>query len=142
MAYRLLLLALLAAALAYLALARGIPLDAWSAEELVNSRTLPTVYGALLAATLVILLLRAAPHVRFPRHPGQATALFAAAVAFVWLVPYLGVWLALGLLLVSAFLIMGERRPLPVASFGLGIPAFGWLTVEWMLGIHVPGPWA
>jgi hypothetical protein len=142
MGYRLLMLALLAATLAYLALARQIPLDPWSAQELVNSRTLPTVYGSLLALTLVLLLLRAAPRVRFPQHTGQAAGLLAASVAFVGLLPVIGVWVALGLLLVGAFLIMGERRPGPVVALGVGIPAFGWLAVEKLLGIYVPGPWA
>jgi uncharacterized BrkB/YihY/UPF0761 family membrane protein len=141
-AYRLLILALLAATLAYLALARRIPLDAWSAEELINSRTLPTVYGALLAATLVVLLLGRAPAVRVPQHVGRAAALFALSGGFVWLVPILGVWIALGMMLIGAFLVMGERRPETVVSLGVGIPAFGWLAVEHLLGIYVPGPWA
>jgi hypothetical protein len=29
-----------------------------------------------------------------------------------------------------------------VVALGVGIPAFGWLAVEKLLGIYVPGPWA
>lgn len=142
MAYRLLLVVLLAAAGGYLALARRIPLDVFSAEELVNSRTLPTAYAALLAVTLALLLLRPPPHVRFPRHVAQSAALLALSVVFVALVPHLGVWVALGMLLVAAFPVMGERRALPVIGLGVGIPLAGWFAVERLLGIYVPGPWS
>lgn len=140
MAYRLLILLLLTVTLAYLALARQIPLDPWSAQELVNSRTLPTLYGVLLAVILSLLLFRAAPSVRAPRHVGRAVALFAVAAAFVWAVPRVGLWMALAPMLVAALLVMGERRPVPVVTLSAAIPGLGWLVVERLLGIHVPGP--
>jgi len=139
MGYRLLILGLLAATLLYLALARQIPLDPWSAGELINSRTLPTVYGCLLALTLTGMLFITPPGARYPTHGWQALALTALLAVFVGVVPTLGLWIATAGLLLAAMLILGERRMLPLLLLALGIPAGGWLLVEHWLGIYVPG---
>lgn len=140
MTYRLLLLALLGFAMAYLALARRIPLDPWSAGELVTSRTLPTLYGLALALVLLALLLREPVPPARPRHPLRAAGLIAVLISAVWLVPLTGIWAAIGLMLLAALPVMGERRPLPVLAVAAAVPGAGWLLVEAVLGIHVPGP--
>ncbi|MEZ5560450.1 MAG: tripartite tricarboxylate transporter TctB family protein [Pseudomonadales bacterium] len=139
MGYRALVLLLLAVTVGYLMLARNIELDPWSAEELVTSRTLPTLYGALLSLVLLALLIT--------RHPGNLAArqiartgwMLLMLVAFVALVPLAGIWPASAALLLGALLLLGERRPAVLLGLPSGIALVGWLLVEQLLGIYVPG---
>ena len=57
MSFRLLLLTLFAIAAAYLTLVGQIELDPWSAQDTINSRTLPQIYGALLCLAVLGLAL-------------------------------------------------------------------------------------
>ena len=139
MGYRLLILLLLALTLAYLVLAREIPLDPWSAQELVNSRTLPTLYAGVMGLVLLRLLFAAPPGGRDPRHAGRAMTLTGLVLGFAIALGHLGLWVPLGGLLLSALLVMGERRPALLAGLSAGIPLAGWLLVERWLGVYVPG---
>ena len=76
-----------------------------------------------------------------PRHNLlRLTSISASIIGFGLLLPRVGVWAALILLLVSCLIIMGEKRwyifilaPL-LASLG------GWLLIEVLLGVYVePG---
>ena len=142
MGYRLLIGLLLAVTVGYLTLARQIPLDPWSAQELVNSRTLPTLFGSLLTLVLLGLMFTPPPGVvRFGTGPQgiRLVALFALLGSFIGLVQYAGIWLALAALLLAALLIMGERRVRWLLALPVGIPVGGWLLVERWLGVYVPG---
>ncbi len=142
MAYRLLLSLLLACGAGYLVVARTIALDPVSAAELVNSRTLPTVYGALLVAALLVLLMSSPQPARPLVHARQAVGVLVVLLVFLWLVPLAGIWLAVVVLLLSTQLLLGERSPRVLAATSLGVPGLGWLLVEKLLGIHVPaGAW-
>ncbi len=142
MGYRLLIGLLLAVTVGYLTLARRIPLDPWSAEELVNSRTLPTLFGSLLTLVLLGLLFTQPPGaLRFGSRP-QGIRLFALVAllgSFIALLQYAGIWLAMTALLLAALLIMGERRLPWLVALSVGIPFGGWLLVERWLGVYVPG---
>jgi hypothetical protein len=142
MGYRLLIGLLLAVTAGYLILARQIPLGPWSAEELVNSRTLPTLFGSLLTLVLLGLMFTQPPGVlRFgTRAQGiRFVALLALFGSFIGLLQYAGIWLALAALLLAALLIMGERRVHWLLALSAGIPLGGWLLVERWLGVYVPG---
>ena len=142
MAYRLLLSLLLVGAAAYLVVARTIALDPVSAAELVNSRTLPTLYGALLIVALLILLMSKPQPARPLMHARQATGVLVALALFLWLVPVAGIWLAVAVLLLSTQWLLGERSAPVLGATSLGVPGLGWLLVERLLGIHVPaGAW-
>ncbi len=140
MAYRLTLLGLLLAGLAYTWLAQQIPMDPWTAEELINARTMPTVYGALLSLTLLILLLRSIPPVaavpagRLVRGAGVAVLV----VAFAALLGPLNLWMGLGLLLLATGWWLGERRWLPLLSLAISVPLLGFLGIELGLGVYLP----
>ena len=139
MGYRLLILILLAATVAYLVLARQIPLDPWSAQELVNSRTLPTLYAGLMILVLLRLLFAPPPGARHPHQSAQASILVVLTGVFTAALPAFGLWVPLGALLLAALLVMGERRWAPLAGLAAGIPLVGWLVVEHWLGVYVPG---
>ena len=131
---------MLAFGVAYVWVAYGITLDPWSAVEAVNSRTLPIAYGSILILLSTLLLVRGM-RVHVPRHNLlRLTSISASIIGFGLLLPRVGVWAALILLLVSCLMIMGEKRwyifilaPL-LASLG------GWLLIEVLLGVYVePG---
>ena len=140
MGYRLLLIGLLAASVLYTFAARRIPMDAWTAEELINAQTLPTAYGVLLALTLVALLFRTPPSAtgisagRLFRIAGIA----AGVLAFVVVLDWVNLWIALGGLLFAAAWWLGERRWLPMLSLALSVPLIGWLGIEVGLGVYLP----
>ena len=133
-------LILLAFGVVYVWFAYGVTLDPWSAAEPVNSRTLPIAYGSILILLSTFLLVRGM-RVHVPRHNLlRLTSISASIIGFGLLLPRVGVWPALILLLVSCLMIMGEKRwhvfilaPL-LASLG------GWLLIEILLGVYVePG---
>lgn len=141
MGYRVFLLTLLAAAAAYTISARLIPMDPWTAAELVNAQTLPTVYGAALCAALVWLLLRGSSS---PAPPSAYLLLRTAGIgalvaAFIWLVGRIDLWLALGGLIGLSALWLGERRWLPVLGLTVLVPLTGYVGVELLLGLYLPG---
>ena len=140
MGYRLLLIGLLAVSVLYTLTARRIPMDAWTAEELINAQTLPTVYGILLALTVLALLFRTAP-AAVGIAPGRVLRLAGIAalvLAFVAAISWLDLWLGLGILLLAAAWWLGERRWLPMLSLAVSVPLIGYLGIEVGLGVYLP----
>ncbi len=133
---------LLALSLSYVFAARAIPLDVWSLEETINSRTLPTLYGLLLIGVLIRLLFKRPPDVEHPQRLTKAVGNVALLVLFAAAVPFVGLWLSLACLLVPSLIYMGERRIWLVATISLGLPVTGWLLIEQLLGVFVPGPFS
>ena len=131
---------LLALGAVYLAFAYRITLDPWSSAEPVNSRTLPIAYGALLILLSAILLVRGM-QVNVPRkNLGPFILISVSIICFGLLLPWVGVWPALTLLLVSCLLVMEERRWHIVILTPLLTSLGGWLLIEILLGIYVePG---
>ena len=145
MGYRLLLLGLLATSALYTFAARRIPMDAWTADELINAQTLPTVYGTLLSIALLFALLRTPPTTgaaqtatvpagRYARLAGLA--LFV--LGFIALVGWLNLWLALAILLFASAWWLGERRWLPMLSLAISVPLLGYLGIEVALNVYLP----
>lgn len=140
MGYRLLLIVLLVAGVFYTIASRRIPMDVWTAEELINAQTLPTVYGVLLSLTVLILLFRTPPAAagvptgRFLRLAGIAGGVLAFVAAIGWL----NLWLGLGILLIATAWWLGERRWLPMLSLALSVPLLGYLGIEIGLGVYLP----
>ena len=58
---------------------------------------------------------------------------FAAAVE------WLNLWIALGGLLLSASWWLGERRWPVLAGLASGVPLTGYLGIELLLGVYLPG---
>ncbi len=145
MAYRLLLLGLLITSVSYTVAARQIPMDVWTAEETINAQTLPTMYGTLLSLVLIIALFRSPPMARtasgsgFP--PGRYLRLAGTGVlvvAFILLVGWLNLWLALGALLFASAWWLGERRWLAMLTLAVSVPLLGYLGIEVALGLYLP----
>ena len=143
MAYRLFLLGLLATSMLYTFAARRIPMDPWTAEETINAQTLPSVYGLLLSLILLVALFRARPEAAASAgvpigRQLRLAGIGALVLAFVALVGWLNLWLALAGLLLSATWWLGERRWLPMLSLAIAVPLLGYLGIELGLGIYLP----
>ncbi len=140
MGYRLFLLTLLLTAVAYTISARMIPMDPWTAAELVNAQTLPTVYGLLLCAALAWLLIRGGQQADppSPYRVLRVAGMLGLSVLFVLLFGRIGLWPALGGLISLSALWLGERRWLPLLGLSVLVPLTGYLGVEVLLGLYLP----
>ena len=141
MAYRLLLLGLLAVSVLYTLAARQIPMDPWTAEEAINAQTLPTFYGMLLGCALLLALWRTRPEPGTEIPPGRQLRLAGIAVlvlCFTALLGWLNLWLALAGLLLGAAWWLGERRWLPMLALATAVPLLGFLGIEVGLGVYLP----
>jgi hypothetical protein len=137
--HRILILTLLAATVAYLVSAWRIPMDPWTAQELVNARTMPLLYGSILLISLLLALLRN-PRVE-ATDPGLLLRMFgviAMVLIFLLVLPAVNLWFAMSGLLVALALWLGERRVLPVLAVASIVPLLGWLAIEVILGLHLP----
>lgn len=147
MTRRLVPLALMAFAVAYLWQALAIPLDSWSAAETINARSLPTIYGiGLLVLALVSAIRpppRSLPEVSGSRRRWLSLAAHCAAIAgFGVLIPLAGLWIAVAALLLATLVIAGERRPTVLVLAPLGTAATAWLLIAVILDIYIdPGRW-
>jgi hypothetical protein len=140
MGYRLLLAGLLIMDLGYVAAARRIAMDPWTADELVNAQTLPTLYGTVLALLLTWMLFRTRPETIAPSRYRllRVAGIILAALGFTAGLAFVNLWVALtGLLLVCAWW-LGERRWLPLLGLALLVPLAGFLGVELLLGVYLP----
>lgn len=142
-------LALAIGALLYLWRAFAIPLDPWAAAEPVGPRTLPIVYGFALLAIAGLLAVQRPASSPSPasstagarRRWWQLAAHCVAIAVFGIAIGWLGLWLALALLLVALLAIAGERRPAVLALAPLGTAAGTWLLVAVVLDVYIdPGP--
>lgn len=138
---------LAAFAVAYIWQTYTIPLDPWSAAEAINARTLPLVYGVVLLAVSLGLVVRP-PSVgaeAAQTSPGRWRALVlhsAAIIGFGVLIPWAGLWLALAALLVAGLLIAGERRPLVLGLAPVATAGVAWLLIAVLLDVYIdPGRW-
>ena len=158
-----------AVAVAYLWQAWSIPLDPWSAEEAVNARTLPLVYGFVLLALSVVLAASPSPQPSQSPSPAPAqspapsapsttaadtrkdsirarwvtlTAHCLAIAAFGVLIHFAGLWVATAALLAVALLIAGERRPIVLVVAPLATAVIAWLLIAVVLDVYIsPGVW-
>lgn len=147
-------LALVAFAGIYLWLALAIPLDPWSANEAINARTLPFVYGVALLIVAAALLFHGGDAASDGEQAASGddrtagdrrrwlklAAQCAIIAAFGFAIPIVGPWLALVALLLASLWAAGERRLpmlllLPAATAGAA-----WLLVAVLLDVYVdPG---
>ena len=152
-----------AVAVAYLWQAWSIPLDPWSAEEAVNARTLPLVYGFVLLALSVVLAASPSPQPSQSPSPAPSassttaadtrkdsirarwvtlTAHCLAIAAFGVLIHFAGLWVATAALLAAALLIAGERRPIVLVVAPLATAVIAWLLIAVVLDVYIsPGVW-
>ena len=142
-------LALAIGALLYLWRTFAIPLDPWAAAEPVGPRTLPIVYGFALLAVAGLLAAQRPASSPSPtantagagRRWWQLAGHCVAIAGFGFAIGWLGLWLALALLLVALLAIAGERRPAVLALAPLGTAAGTWLLVAVVLDVYIdPGP--
>jgi hypothetical protein len=124
----------------YLWLAAIIPVDPWAAEEAINTRTLPMVYGFAFLLTCQMLIIKGRGRAGMSG-PGlrRVAALLVCLVAFALAVPGLGLWLATPVLLVPALWIMGERRWWTLSLVPVVTALAGWGLIEGVLDVYVPG---
>ena len=124
----------------YLWLAAIIPVDPWVAEEAINTRTLPMVYGFAFLLTCWLLMIKGRGRADMSaRGLRRVAALLVCLVAFALAVPELGLWLATPVLLVPALWIMGERRWWTLSLVPVATAFAGWGLIEGVLDVYVPG---
>ena len=152
MTKRLLPLALVGFAAVYIWQALTIALDPWSAEEAINARTLPLLYGSGLLILGACLALRPVAHQNGAR-PSRASsavrrrwlglaAQCCAIIGFGLAIPWAGPWLALAGLLTASLLIAGERRWWVLALAPVVTAASAWVLISVVLEVYVdPGRW-
>lgn len=140
MGYRLFLLGLLVIAVLYTISARRIPMDPWTAAELVNAQTLPTIYGAVLSVALCWLLLRGGRQADppSPYRMLRAGGIGVLTLVFVVALGWINLWLALGGLIALSAVWLGERRVLPLLALSTLVPATGFVGIELLLGLYLP----
>ena len=65
-------------------------------------------------------------------------SIVSSLLIFLFLLELLGLWICLGLLILSNMIILGQRKPVPTISISFAFPFICWLTVEKALGITIP----
>ncbi|MGE0621940.1 MAG: tripartite tricarboxylate transporter TctB family protein [Pseudomonadales bacterium] len=140
MGYRLFLLALLVTAVVYTVGARMIPMNPWTAAELVNAQTLPTLYGTVLSVALCWLLFRGGEHTDppSPYRVLRAGGIGLLTVVFVAALGWIDLWIALAGLIGLSALWLGERRVLPLLALSTLVPLTGYVGIELLLGLYLP----
>ena len=130
---------LLCVALLYLWMASVIHLDPWTEQDLFNSRTLPYLYGlGLLISVFFIAQDKIDTAWKFNATAIKLGSIVCSLLIFLFLLDLLGLWICLGLLILSSMIILGQRKPVPTISISFAFPFICWLTVEKGLGITIP----
>jgi hypothetical protein len=137
--HRLLKLFLLALGAGYLLTAWYIPMDPWTAEELVNARTMPLIYGSLLVFTVLVSWQRTTAAVA-PEAGGvlRMLGVVVLTLAFLLALQFLNLWFGLAALLAASAFWLGERRLLPIVALAGSVPLIGWMGIELLLNLHLP----
>ena len=131
--------ALLCVAVLYLWMTSAIRLDPWSEQDLLNSRTLPYLYGlSLLISALFIAQDKIDKSWKFNANAIKLGSIVSSLLIFLFLLELLGLWICLGLLILSNMIILGQRKPVPTISISFAFPLICWLTVAKGLGITIP----
>ncbi len=65
-------------------------------------------------------------------------SIVSSLLIFLFLLELLGLWICLGLLILSNMIILGQRKPVPTISMSFAFPFICWLAVEKGLGITIP----
>ena len=68
----------------------------------------------------------------------RAAGVGVLTVAFVWLLGWINLWLALGGLICLSALWLGERRWLPLLGISAFVPLVGYVGIELLLGLYLP----
>lgn len=137
--HQLLKLLILGLGAGYLYTAWHIPMDPWTAEELVNARTLPLIYGGLLVTAVLMSWKRTAPSEAIEAGPMLRVAgVVILTLAFLLALQFLNLWLGLAGLLTALALWLGERRLVPITALVITVPLVGWVGIELLLNLHLP----
>ncbi|MDB2595476.1 tripartite tricarboxylate transporter TctB family protein [Pseudomonadales bacterium] len=138
MIYRSILVSLLAIGAGYVLLTSQIALDPWSEMDAINSRTLPYLYGTGLMLCAFMLTWQQPNKVEVSPRLLPLAAVCLVIITFIILLPYTGLWWALGALLLLNMLIMGERRLPILLGMSISVPLVGWALVEQVLEMVIP----
>ena len=138
MIYRSILVSLLAIGAGYVLLTSQIALDPWSEMDAINSRTLPYLYGTGLMLCAFMLAWQQPNKVEVSRRLLPLALVCLVIITFIILLPYTGLWWALGALLLLNMLIMGERRLPILLGMSISVPLVGWALVEQVLEMVIP----
>ena len=138
MIYRSILVSLLAIGAGYVLLTSQIALDPWSEMDAINSRTLPYLYGTGLMLCAFMLAWQQPNKVEVSPRLLPLAAVCLVIITFIILLPYTGLWWALGALLLLNMLIMGERRLPILLGMSISVPLVGWALVEQVLEMVIP----
>ena len=128
---------------AYLWFIQDIPLDFWSESEPFNARTMPYLFGYAGLGTAVLLILAPSEFFDWQKLKGleyvRALYLLTLLAAYGWCIDYLGFITSSIALLAGGFIILGERRPIPILLAAIGLSLSFYFGLD-LLGIYLsPG---
>ena len=122
----------------YLYETMSIPLDPWGEDDLMNSRTLPYLYGVCLVACLIAHGYLDSAKVSLKGHYKKLFMILISLGLFAYFLDMLGLWISLALLIAANMSILGHKKPLSLVSISLIFPTLGWLIVEKAMAIVIP----
>ena len=125
-------------AIFYLNETTNIPIDQWSEADLMNSRSLPYLYGALLLFCLFLSLKQKNQEAQLSFRSKKLALILISLILFLGSLPYLSFWLSLSLLLAANMFILGQRKPIAILTTAVFIPTTCWLIIEKGLQIVLP----
>jgi putative tricarboxylic transport membrane protein len=129
-AERLMALALLLFSLAYLALGWRIPLPGVSDDSPFSARSFPLALGVIGAVLSLALLVKPPPGAPVGVAGfawGRAAGLVALMAGYALAITHLGFVVTSALFLAGGFRVLGERRPLVLATVAVGVSLGFWV---------------
>jgi len=122
----------------YLIETTSIPLDPWSEDDLMNSRSLPYFYGLCLLACVLVSVFHEHAAINLNNNFLKLMKILMALGLFLFFITSLGLWVSLALLIAANMYILDYKRPVPLIAISLIFPVLGWLVVERILTVVIP----
>lgn len=120
--------------------ANDIPLDFWSQQETFNARSMPRMVAAAGVVCAVVLIVAPSPRTDWAlvgqQNWAPAILLLALMSVYGLLIEPLGFIVSTTAFLLTAFAVLGERRPLRMLLVALPLATGFWLLMD-SLGIYL-----
>ena len=121
----------------YLIETTSIPIDSWSEDDLLNSRSLPYFYGLSLLVCILLSAFHEHAQVNLNDNSLKLIKILMVLGLFLLFLKSLGLWVSLALLIAANIHILGYKRPVPLIAISIIFPILGWLVVERILTVVI-----
>ena len=116
----------------------SIPVDPWSEDDLMNSRSLPYFYALSLMACLLVSVFHEHVQINLNQNSIKLFRILAVLGLILFLLKSLGLWLSLAILIAANMYILGYKKPVSLIAISMTFPILGWFIVEKMLTVVIP----